>query len=101
MNKQTPKIDENDFEAVDRLAKSLTFRNTRPMNASERRDWELAKRAGRGRPKKAPGAKAVPTLITVEPKLLKLIDSQARKIGVSRSQFLADAAKAKLGLPAA
>jgi hypothetical protein len=101
MAKRTSKIDENDFEALDKLAHRITPRMMRPLSPAMRRAWEAAKRTGRGRPRKPQGAKAVPTLITVDPKLLKLIDSQARKIGISRSQFLADAAKAKLGLPAA
>jgi hypothetical protein len=37
-------------------------------------------------------------MITVEPALLKRIDSRARQVGVSRAQCLADAARRKLRL---
>jgi hypothetical protein len=87
------KIDENDFEALDRLAHSITFENTRPLSPAQRRQWEEAKR---GRPRKAPGTKAVPTLITVDPKLLKEVDDHAKRDGVSRSQFFADAVRRRL-----
>ena len=91
-----PKIDEDDFEALDRLAHSVTFENTRPLSPAQRRRWEAAKRTGRGRPRKLPGTKAVPTLITVEPKLLKQIDAYAKAAGVSRSQLFSDAARQRI-----
>ena len=91
------KIDENDFEALDRLARGLTPESMRPLSPAMCRRWQAAKR---GRPRKAPGAKAIPTMITVEPRLLKRIDVQARKAGVSRSQFLANAARRELSLVA-
>jgi hypothetical protein len=93
MIRSKQKIDENDFEALDRLARSLTPERMRPLSPEMRRRWEAAVR---GRPRKAPGTKAVPTMITVEPALLKRIDAGARKAGVSRSQFLANAARREL-----
>jgi hypothetical protein len=92
-------IDENDFEALDKLARNIRFEDTRPLSPKMRREWELAKRAGRGRPKKPQSAKAVPTLITVEPSLLKKIDAYTKKKGISRSRLFAQAVKARLGLP--
>ena len=85
--------DENDFEALDRLARTITPEKLRPLTPGQRRRWEAAKR---GRPKKAPGAKAVPTLITVEPKLLRRVDAYARKAGLSRSQLFADAVRRRI-----
>lgn len=95
MARKQPHINENDFDALDRLARSITPKKMRPMSPTMRRRWEAAKR---GRPRKSPGTKAVPTMITVEPRLLKLIDASARETGVSRSQFLANAARRELGL---
>src|SRR5256885_16182668 len=88
-------IDENDFEALDRLAHSITMENTRPLSKRQRQMWEEAKR---GRPRKALGTKAVPTLITVEPTLLKLADAYAKKTGISRSQLFAEAVRKRIGL---
>jgi len=87
------KIDENDFKSLDRIAKRLTPRDMRPLSPAMRARWQAAKR---GRPRKAPGTKALPTMITVDPALLKQIDTRARKIGISRSKFLADAARHEL-----
>jgi hypothetical protein len=95
MKEKAHKIDEDDFEALDRLARSLTPEQMRPLSSTMRRRWQAAKR---GRPRKAPGTKAVPTMITVEPGLLRRIDLVARSQGVSRSQFLADAARRQLRL---
>ena len=96
MAKQKVKhIDENDFEALDKLARSITFEDTRPLSKRQRRMWEGAKR---GRPRKPESAKAVPTLITVDPKLLKKIDAYAKRQGISRSQLFAQAVTAKLKL---
>jgi Ribbon-helix-helix protein, copG family len=89
------RIDEDDFAALDRLARSLTAGDMRPLSKTMRKRWQAAKR---GRPRKSPAAKAVPTMITVEPKLLKRIDNRARRQGLSRSQFLANAARRELSL---
>ena len=87
------KTDENDFEAMDRRAPGVTPEKLRPLNAEQRRRWEGAKR---GRPRKTPGTKAVPTLITVDPKLLKRVDAYARKKGMSRSQLFAEAVRERM-----
>jgi len=85
--------DENDFEALDRLARNITPEKLRPLTPELRRRWEAAKR---GRPRKDPSAKAIPTLITVEPALLRLADAYAKKAGISRSQLFADAVRRRL-----
>jgi len=87
--------DENDFEALDRLARSITPARLRPLTAGQQGRWEAAKR---GRPRKAAGTKAVPTLITVEPKLLRRADAYAKKMGLSRSQLVSDALRQRIGL---
>ncbi|HZK82266.1 MAG TPA: ribbon-helix-helix protein, CopG family [Humisphaera sp.] len=93
MNEKQPKTDENDFEALDRLARGITPEKLRPLTPQQRRRWEAAKR---GRPRKAPGTKAVPTLITVEPLLLRRVDAYAKKAGVSRSQLFSDAIRRRI-----
>ena len=92
-NKKTT-TDENDFEALERLAKAITPEKLRPMTPEQRGRWEAARR---GRPKKAPGTKAVPTLITVEPQLLRRADAYAKKAGMSRSQLFSDALRQRIG----
>jgi hypothetical protein len=87
------KTDENDFDALDRLARGITPDKLRPLTPGQRRRWEAAKR---GRPRKAPGTKAVPTLITVEPQLLRRADAYAKKAGLSRSQLFADALRRRI-----
>jgi hypothetical protein len=87
------KTDENDFEALDRLARGVTLEKLRPLNPEQRRRWEAAKR---GRPRKAPGTKAIPTLITVEPELLRRADAYAKKIGLSRSQLFSEAVRRRI-----
>jgi hypothetical protein len=85
--------EENDFNALDRLAHGITPQKLRPLTPEQRQRWESAKR---GRPRKAPGTKAVPTLITVEPRLLRQADAYAKKAGLSRSQLFADAVRRRL-----
>src|SRR5687767_15556590 len=85
--------DENDFESLDRLARGITPEKLRPLTPAQRRRWDAARR---GRPKKSPAANAVPTLITVEPKLLRRVDAYAKKAGLSRSQLFADAVRRRM-----
>jgi hypothetical protein len=89
------KTDENDFEALDRLARSITLDKLRPLTPRHQARWEAAKR---GRPKKPPGTKAVPTLITVEPQLLRRADAYAKKARISRSQLFSDALRQRIDL---
>lgn len=90
MKHQSQKTNENEYEALDRLARGITAEKLKPMTTEQRQRWEAAKR---GRPRKVPGEKAIPTLITVEPKLLKKVDAYAKKTGISRSKLFADAVR--------
>jgi hypothetical protein len=87
------KTDENDFEALDRLAHGVTPEKLRPMTPRQRETWKAAKL---GRPKKPRGTKSVPTLITVEPQLLRMADAYAKRAGLSRSQLFSDAVRTRL-----
>jgi hypothetical protein len=87
------KTDENDFDAPDRLAHGITPKKLRPLTAKQRGRWGAARR---GRPKKPPGAKAVPTLITVEPQLLRRAEAYAKRAGLSRSQLFSDALRQRI-----
>jgi len=82
---------------VRRKAKSVSSsrQNSRPATSPQGRRNTVERR---GRPRKAPGKKFVPTLITVEPRLLKQADAYAKKAGVSRSQLFSDAVRKKIGL---
>ncbi len=93
MPKKTHAVDENDFAALDQLARRITPKKMLPLDGELRRRWEDAKR---GRPRKPHGTKAIPTMITVDPVLLRQIDAYAKKAGVSRSQFIANAARRQL-----
>ena len=93
MKRKQPKIDENDFDALDRFARNITPEMMRPLSPEMRRRWNEAKR---GRPAKRPGMKSVPTLITVEPALLKKIDAYAKRVGISRSQLFAESVRQRL-----
>jgi hypothetical protein len=87
------KTHENDFNALEKLAHAITPKKLRPLTPQQRRQWNAAKR---GRPAKAAGTKAVPTLITVEPQLLHQADAYAKKIGISRSQLFNDAIRRRI-----
>jgi hypothetical protein len=93
MAKSKIKTDENDFDALERLARSITPDQLRPLTPAQRDRWAAVKR---GRPRKAPGTKAVPTLITVEPQLLRRADAYAKKSGLSRSQLFSDALRRRI-----
>ena len=43
------KIEEDDFEALDRLARSVTLEKLRPLSPEQRRRWEAANAGVRGR----------------------------------------------------
>jgi hypothetical protein len=71
----------------------MVIDKTRPLNARERKLWAQAKR-GRGRPKIGNGARKVS--ISMESTLLKRADAAARKLGVNRSELIADLVSAGL-----
>ena len=93
MSTKKKSTDENDFEGLERLAKSVTLAKLPTLTPAQRRRWQSVKR---GRPRKAPGTKSVPTLITVEPALLRRVDSYAKKAGISRSQLFSEAIREKI-----
>jgi hypothetical protein len=74
------------------LEPSVPFQKTKPLSAEEKRIWKEVKR-GRGRPKKSIDAKSVAIRVTFDPQLLKAIDENAARQGISRAQFLANSAK--------
>ena len=41
--------DENDFEAMDRLAQSITLDKLRPLSPEMKKQWEAAKRGSKGK----------------------------------------------------
>lgn len=94
--KKTRKIkaipDEDDYEALDRVARNITLDMLQPMSPRGKMLWEAAKR-GRGRPRKAAADRSVPIQITMQPGLLKDIDALADKSGKSRSELIADGAR--------
>jgi hypothetical protein len=94
MNPKKPKTDENDFKALDRLARKITPDQLRPLTPAQQSQWDAAKRS---RPKRGSAAQPVPTLITVEPRLLRRADAYARKAGLSRSQLFSDALRQRIG----
>lgn len=88
--------DENDFEALDRLARGIRPQDLKPLTPELRRRWEAARRA---KPKRSSAArKSVPTLIAIEAKLLRRIDAYAKKAGLSRSQLISDAIEQRMGM---
>ena len=86
-----PKRDQ-EFEALDRLAKNLKFEDTRPLSPRGKLLWEMAKRS-KGRPRKRLDERSVPVQITLEPKLLRDVDELAGRTGKSRSELIATGLK--------
>ena len=64
----------------------------KPMSAADRQLHQQARR--RGRPKVGRGAKRV--MITVEGGLLKAADDYAKRLGMSRSEFIASGIRSML-----
>jgi len=74
--------------------KQMVIDKTRPLNAGERRLWELAKR-GRGRPRIGKGARKIS--ISLEGNLLERTDALAKRRGVNRSVLIAGFVEKGLG----
>lgn len=66
----------------------------RPLTASERAQWERAKRKQPGRPRTGSGAKVVS--VSIEQSLLDRADRMARKHGVTRASLVARGLRAVL-----
>jgi hypothetical protein len=67
----------------------VALNESRPLKPAQRQMLRRAKR--RGRPRIGQGAKRV--LVTIERGLLKDMDSEAKRLGKSRSQLIAEAMK--------
>jgi len=93
MHKEKNRTDENDFAALEKLASNITLDRLRPLTPAQKLQWNGAKRS---RPRRNSAANSVPTLITVESKLLRRADAYARKAGLSRSQLFSDALKQRI-----
>jgi hypothetical protein len=76
---------ERDVEARS-LDRAFSFEETRPMSAASQEKWKQAKR---GRPRKPAGEKAERVLISIEPKLLAMVEQFASINGIDRSRLFA------------
>ena len=74
-----------------RLARS------RPLNSAERKRWRRLQRK-LGRPRLGRGSQAIS--LTIEKGLLEKTDAFAKRRGLSRSQFVAESLRDKMGLAA-
>jgi hypothetical protein len=86
------------YQEIDAESPEESLARSRPLNASERRQWQRFKaraKANMGRPKVGQGAKTIS--LTVEKTLLKEADAYARKHGMSRAQLVAQGLRAILG----
>ncbi len=76
---------ERDAEAK-KLDREFSFEETRPLSTQGKVLWGAAKR---GRPRKPAGEKAERILISIEPKLLALVEGFAASNGLDRSKLFA------------
>ena len=81
---------------VRKVERGIPVGRLKPLSARDKALWTAAK-CSPGRPRKPPGAKAVPIRVTFEPGLLKAIDTCAAQKGISRAEFLAQGAKLVMG----
>jgi hypothetical protein len=82
------------FTKLDAETPEQSLARSRPLNASERRQWRRFK-AKMGRPKIGKGAKTIS--LTMEKDLLKQADAYAKRHKISRAQLVAKGLKAILG----
>jgi hypothetical protein len=81
------KMNKAQLERLGAAAEKVTFRNTRPLAAADRR--ALARAAGKGgRPRIGAGARRIN--VTVEQTLLNHADAYARRNGISRAALVAE-----------
>lgn len=73
---------------VAKLERGVSFDETRPLSAKGKALWELAKR-GPGRPPKPKGEKAARFLVSMDPKLLTVVEAFASSKGLDRSKLIA------------
>jgi len=79
--------EERDAEAQ-KWESGIQYDETRPLSKRPQTLWSLAKR-GRGRPRKPAGEKAERILISIEPRLLALIEEFAGANNLDRSKLFA------------
>jgi hypothetical protein len=91
-SKTTP--DENDFAALDAWARNLTLEDGRPLSASQRRAFELARSVGR--PAKPESAKAKRVMISIAPSLIEAAGIYAKKTGRTLSGLIAESLTEKM-----
>ena len=77
--------DENDFDALEKLARGITFEKLRPLSPEEQKRWDRAKSSGAKQG--TAGRSAVATVVLLDPKLVARVDAYARRVGISRSQL--------------
>jgi hypothetical protein len=80
--------DENDFDALDKWARTLSLDAGRPLNAQERRRERLARSVGR--PAKPESAKAKRVMISMSPALIKEAGEYAKITGNTLSGLIAE-----------
>lgn len=93
MPKRVRTAQEREFAKIDAMAKVLNLEDLRPMSAAQSRAWREARNQSRGKRVSRP----VATLIALDEKLLKKLDKSARDAGVSRSRYVADSLRRRMG----
>jgi hypothetical protein len=83
---------ERDTEAK-KWATGISLEDTRPMSKRSQALWEIAKR-GRGRPQKPANERAKRVLISLDPKLLALVEAFATSKGLDRSKLFSISVRA-------
>lgn len=71
-----------------RFERGISFNRTRPMSPRNKALWELVRR-GPGRPRKAEEEKASRFLVSMDPRLLELVDAFAADRRLDRSKLIA------------
>ena len=92
--KVNPTPDENDFAALDAWARNLTLDDGRPLNAAQRREFELARSVGR--PSKPESARAKRVMISMSPSLIEAAGSYAKRTGKTLSGLIAESLAEKI-----
>jgi len=92
--KMKPTPDEDDFPALDAWARNLKLSDGRPLNASQRREFELARSVGR--PSKPESAKAKRVMISMAPSLIEAAGIYAKKTGRTLSGLIAESLAEKM-----
>jgi len=83
--KMTPAEREADLAKVER---GVSFNRTCPMSPRSKALWELAKR-GPGRPRKTDEERAARFLVSMDPRLLEMVDAFASERSLDRSKLIA------------